>query len=325
MPSPTGRRAARSRGPSVFQGGGGADEGDDEEDGRDALDQLDLNDELAAVKSEFEREEEETNDLVNRMRRQANRDLIHNDARIQAMLDATAEDPVDDTAENVEIISAAIAADPREFHDTEALDFLAIMRSTSDAEWRDFARRHAGLSKGAATRALPPRFFAPALPQAQLDALAQAHKSAARPEGGAVRARIFYRFRDGQPYSMLRELSFFQSALSAVQEAVERVYTVLSIPAFVAPATNEYMFKVVGRHECLYGPERLIDFRYVRDSLLKNTEVELHISRLPFPYTALVAPRARLGRAVPGCTLIVGLPRAPAAACLRDAQRLRPV
>ena len=212
-------------------------------------------------------------------------------ARVQNIILNPNDDPVDDTPEVVEEIIQAVVGDPKDWNSAEAVDFFRLVQTRTSREWQEFQHQYPNVSKGEATRTLPPRYFAAPLQHAQMENLIAANKSPLRPNVGVVRARIHYRYKDGQSYSMLREFTFTQSAQSAIQEVVERVQMVLSLPSYGSPPASEFMFKVLGRHEFLYGQELMVNFRYIRNCLMKNLDVELHVSRLPFPSAVLTQPR----------------------------------
>ena len=203
-------------------------------------------------------------------------------ARVQNIILNPNDDPVDDTPEVVEEIIQAVVGDPKDWNSAEAVDFFRLVQTRTSREWQEFQHQYPNVSKGEATRTLPPRYFAAPLQHAQMENLIAANKSPLRPNVGVVRARIHYRYKDGQSYSMLREFTFTQSAQSAIQEVVERVQMVLSLPSYGSPPASEFMFKVLGRHEFLYGQELMVNFRYIRNCLMKNLDVELHVSSLKF-------------------------------------------
>lgn len=209
--------------------------------------------------------------------------------RVHAIINEK-NDPVDEEQENVQAITNYIVGESSAWcgGGDEVKEFRSLVTESFDTEWRDFSSKYAGVTVGQAMQKLPPIYTALSLPAPQFDALVRANSSATRPGVGAVRARVHYHDNYGNLCSMVRELTFMQTAASAIVETVKRIHTVLNIEG-VDP--SEYMFKVVGRAEYIYGSECIINFRYIRDSIVKLNEVSLYVMRLPFESAVLNRPR----------------------------------
>lgn len=202
----------------------------------------------------------------------------------------TDEDPLDDTEENINAIIEYVVGEERQWatFGSEMKEFRSLVSMSFDDEWQKFTKQHAGKTVGEAMQKLPAVYHSPPLPTTQFDALTKANASHVKPGVGVVRARINYHDNFGNLCSIMREIAFTQTAQSAIEDVVERIHTVLGMTG-VRP--TEYMFKVVGRSEFVYGSAAFIDFRYVRDSVVKQQDVKLYIMRLPFDSTVLSATR----------------------------------
>lgn len=259
--------------------------------GGDPLDDMNVSEELSMEMKQKAAEDIEYERIQARLAAEIGKTDARTEARVQSIVLNPNDDPIDDPPEVVEDVIKAIVGDPKDWNSAESVDFFRLVTQQTKTEWAEFQRHNPTVTKGEATRALPPRYFAPPLPPAQMESLVVANKSPVKPNVGVIRARIHYRYKDGQSYSMLREFTFTQSASSAIQEVVERVQTVLSLPSYGSPPAIEFMFKVLGSYEFLYGSEQLINFRFIRNQIQKGMDVELHVSRLPFPSSVLTAPR----------------------------------
>jgi hypothetical protein len=248
--------------------------------------EYDLEEELAQEKKAAELENVEYQRLLDLVRIQ--KQTVIPEVVLQ-MINAT-QDPLDESPENIEEIKKYVVGPSSNWSSDgpEAKEFRTLMSESFAAEWADFSSKHPKMTVGEAMQKLPPVYYASPLPQSQSEVLARANPSASKPGVGVVRARVHYHDNHGQLCEMLREVTFNQSASSAIADAVNRIHTILNVGG--VPAT-EYMFKVVGRSEYLYGPEQFINFRYIRDCVVKLKDIKLYVLRLPFESSVLSQPR----------------------------------
>ena len=248
--------------------------------------EYDLEEELAQEKKAAELETAEYQrllELVRTTKVQAVPEVI------LQMINAT-HDPLDEQPENIDEIVTYIVGQANSWSSggAEAREFRSLVKESFDAEWKDFQAKHTNMTVGEAMQKLPPVYYAPPLPSQQNESLVRANPGLGKPGVGVVRARVHYHDNHGHLCEMIREIAFSTYASMAIQEAVSRIHTVLNISG-VPP--SEYMFKVVGRAEYIYGSEAFINFRYIRDCVVKLKEVKLYVLRLPFDSQVLNAPR----------------------------------
>lgn len=252
----------------------------------DDYEDLEFEEELANEKEANEGEVAEYRRMLELARR-ANvnkvNDLVRN-------IIAATDEPLDDLQENIDAIVEYCVGPESEWSSgsAEAAEFKQLVGDSYKEEWTRFCKQYPDMTLGQATQKLPARFFALPLPIAQLEALTRAHSSPSKPGVGVVRAKMQYHDNFGHLCSMVREVPFAQSASMAIQDVVTRIHMVLNVTGIDA---DEYMLKVVGRSEYVYGTESFINFRYIRDCVVKNNEVSLYVMRLPFESSVLRAPR----------------------------------
>lgn len=164
---------------------------------------------------------------------------------------------------------------------TEAKEFRLIMDRTFQREWDDFREANPGVSFAAAMDALPPRYLLPLMLPTQLEALTKEHRSSLAPGQGAVRARIRYSDLKNSRCSTVREFRFTSSAAECIREAMEKIFLVTDYRNSVGPGEerlpDDYMFRVQGRQEYIYGPENILSFRYIRQCVQKQVEINLTV------------------------------------------------
>ena len=247
---------------------------------------VDFEQELEQQKVAFEGEAAEYQRMLE-IARKANQRTVNE--LVRKIINAV-DDPLDDAPENVEaIIDYCLGPQHTWFSGSaEAREFRSLVRESVDADWKTFKKRFPSTSYGEATQKLPPRYFSPPLAITQLEALNRANPSATRPGVGVVRAKLQYHDNFGHLCSMIREIPFTSGASVAVSDVVTRIHTVLNITT-VSPM--EYMFKVVGRLDFIYGGESFINFRYIRECVMKQMEVKLYVMRLPFDSAVLTQTR----------------------------------
>lgn len=175
----------------------------------------------------------------------------------------------------------------------ETKEFRSLIQDSFFAEWRDFSAGDPNASLHGSMEQLPQRFFAPPLAAPQFDSLSKSHQSIFNAaSGGFFRAKIRFLDLKGRRCTTTREFEFRQTALSAIEDTMQRIFTVTnftSTPESLNRQTCDFIFRVHGLNEYIYGGEQLIDFRYIRDSLVKDLEVNLTIE--PFEYAKLQHPR----------------------------------
>jgi hypothetical protein len=164
---------------------------------------------------------------------------------------------------------------------SEAREFRQIMEKTFHKEWEDFLMANPGVNPAAAMDSLPPTYLLPPLQPAQLEALTKEYRSALTPGQGAIRARIRYSDLKNSRCSTVREFPFSSSAEECIRDAMEKIFLVTDYRNSVGPGEErlpeDYMFRVQGRQEYIYGRENILAFRYIRECVLKQVEVNLTV------------------------------------------------
>lgn len=192
----------------------------------------------------------------------------------------------DDSAEEVQTIVDYITGPESSWCSgrSETKEFRALIEKSFFTEWREFSGGDSRASLAGAMEQLPQRFLAPPLSFTQLDALMKAHPSSIRTGViGAFRAKVRYLDLKGRRCSTVREFEFKQSAASAIEETMTRIFAVTNFTS-TAESLNrsptDFMFRVHGLNEFIYGKESFIDFRYIRDCIVKDLDINLTIEPL---------------------------------------------
>ena len=241
---------------------------------------LDLNEELEHEKEANEGIAEEYRRLIERnMKSKRNTALTEQLSTI--LYDAN--DVFSDTPEEIQAMIDYVTGPEKAWTSggSEAREFRLIMEKTFQQEWEEFCRGYPGATLSSAMDCLPPRYIMPALQPAQLEALIKDYRSVTKPGTGAVRARIRYSDLKNSRCSTVREFQFDSSAAQCIRESMEKIFLVTDYRNSVGPGEerlpDDYLFRVQGRNEFIYGEDNILSFRYIRECVLKQVEINLTV------------------------------------------------
>ncbi|KAK7196018.1 Phosphoinositide 3-kinase family protein [Novymonas esmeraldas] len=173
----------------------------------------------------------------------------------------------------------------------EVREFRRLIDGAYRDEWRLFQSVNPTVPEQFAMRSLPQVFCVPPLQSAQLDLLVQLSSSKGVAGYGCVRMRLWYADLAGNRCSAMREFPFDTVADDAIQLTMSRLLAFTKMKAKKEAAEMIFVFRVKGRNEYIYGSQHLINFRYIRDCVSKQSEI--HVIVEPKEESVLVAPLFR--------------------------------
>ncbi|ORC86378.1 phosphatidylinositol 3-kinase 2 [Trypanosoma theileri] len=156
----------------------------------------------------------------------------------------------------------------------EVNEFRMFLAASFQHEWDEFQKVNPSVSLSRAMRTLPQCFSLPSLQKTQLEMLTRLSPRKLGQSFGIVLLRIWYVDLAGCTCSSLREFPFDMKALEAIRTTMERLFSVTNFDK----SKNRglvYIFRIQGRKEYVYGEEILINFRYIRDCVTQQREINV--------------------------------------------------
>ncbi|RNF26960.1 putative phosphatidylinositol 3-kinase 2 [Trypanosoma conorhini] len=170
----------------------------------------------------------------------------------------------------------------------EAREYRRALLASFEYEWQEFQQEHPSVSLAQAMRILPYRFTLPPMEKTQLEMLTDLNpRKMGSGNLGTVLLRIWYIDLAGCTCSTLRGFPFDMKASEAILTTMERLFSITNFDKSKRQGLT-HVFKIQGRREYVYGDEILINFRYIRDSVTQQREINVVVE--PHEKTVLTYP-----------------------------------
>ncbi|ESL08953.1 phosphatidylinositol 3-kinase 2 [Trypanosoma rangeli SC58] len=174
------------------------------------------------------------------------------------------------------IVEYVLGAAPHSYGGSlEAREFRRELIASFEYEWYEFQRENPNVSISQAMRILPYRFILLPMEKTQLEMLTELNSRRMGSGGlGMVLLRIWYIDLAGCTCSTLRGFPFDMKASEAILTTMERLFSITNFDKSKHQGLT-HVFKIQGRREYVYGDEILINFRYIRECVTQQLEINV--------------------------------------------------